>query len=877
MPVNIGVNIQRSPNRINQQLREAGVEGKFPKLLLDFKDQYYLASGGSKTLANAVTHARSGNAVMTDGYGPELVTNGGFTSDSDWTKGTGWSIRNGLAYCDGSQTGSSLLEQSWDAEIGDVYVFSFRVVSRDAGGVSAAVQGATPEAPYVTATGYYEQVVRITDSTTAFSIRASSSFIGSIDNVSVREMPVLKWAPHNLFTYSEEFDNAAWSTLGINLTSVTTDLPTGASGTAYRVQDTDQGLLWQSLSLPVGSKHTVAVWAKRGGSVDNIFGLHIDGNLVSSQFTATSEWQLFEFETTVATGGSRSAGLIDFTGQVYDIIIWGMYLYRSDLGGMVDNPDQPPSRASYVPTTSAAKYLPRIGHHVYNGSAWVNEGLLAESEARTNLVVQSHDFNTSWSKVNASVTSDDAVGPDGLESADLLVANTTNSQHRLDLIPTSSAGTQTFSVYLKPNGYSDAWLRIGTSGSGFNLTDGSTFITTGGITTTAQEVGNGWYRCSVTTTNASANDTVRINVLGSSSANDFAGDGTSGIYIYGAQLEAASTPSSLIPTSGSTVTRAAETFTIPSANLPWPNPNYIGSELVTNGTFDTDSDWIKGTGWTISGGKANLDTSVAGAGVFTQIYQNVTTTAGKVYAVSADFDTLTNVTDSEIFFRVEVGAILSKSQTTTGTKTYYFVAQDSSTTISVDAGSGHDGNETVVVDNISVREIDPLSVSIAMDGRVTYADTDSSLESLFVSWYEDADNRIRLYSQTSSASTGRIVFEQEASNVNDYVITSQTLYSPDILVPFSISSRHGSTFVNGATDGVALTANTTPTALPDLSSTNLLLGSDYMGTIGTFRVWDRDIADTGLVEATNPSLEPSLSLTFEGTGTNSFVVNDWSE
>ena len=86
MPVNIGVNIQRSPNRINQQLREAGVEGKFPKLLLDFKDQYYLASGGSKTLANAVTHARSGNAVMTDGYGPELVTNGGFDSDSDWTK-----------------------------------------------------------------------------------------------------------------------------------------------------------------------------------------------------------------------------------------------------------------------------------------------------------------------------------------------------------------------------------------------------------------------------------------------------------------------------------------------------------------------------------------------------------------------------------------------------------------------------------------------------------------------------------------------------------------------------------------------------------------------------------------------------------------------
>jgi hypothetical protein len=50
-----------------------------------------------------------------------------------------------------------------------------------------------------------------------------------------------------------------------------------------------------------------------------------------------------------------------------------------------------------------------------------------------------------------------------------------------------------------------------------------------------------------------------------------------------------------------------------------------------------------------------------------------------------------------------------------------------------------------------------------------------------------------------------------------------------------------------------------------------------MGTISEFRVWDKDITNAGLVEATNPSLEPSLSLTFEGVGTNSFVVNNWSE
>ena len=55
-------------------------------------------------------------------------------------------------------------------------------------------------------------------------------------------------------------------------------------------------------------------------------------------------------------------------------------------------------------------------------------------------------------------------------------------------------------------------------------------------------------------------------------------------------MEAGETPSSLVPTgSGLDVTRAAETFTIPSANLPWPEPNYIGSELITNGNFNTDT------------------------------------------------------------------------------------------------------------------------------------------------------------------------------------------------------------------------------------------------------------------------------------------------
>jgi len=174
----------------------------------------------------------------------------------------------------------------------------------------------------------------------------------------------------------------------------------------------------------------------------------------------------------------------------------------------------------------------------------------------------------------------------------------------------------------------------------------------------------------------------------------------------------------------------------------------------------------------------------------------------------------------------------------------------------------------ITVDNISVREIDPLSVSIQMDGRMTYADDGTAASVAMYRWYSGANNRLGGDISGSSGGTGALSLYQVASGVADTVLGTVSEFSPGINVPYNIASRHGSTFINGAVDGTALTANTTPVALPDLSSTDFSIGYDYMGTIKQLRVWPKDLADAGIAEATTPTFTTEFAMLVTTTTAN---------
>lgn len=375
--------------------------------------------------------------------------------------------------------------------------------------------------------------------------------------------------------------------------------------------------------------------------------------------------------------------------------------------------------------------VPRTDHHIYNGSAWVNEGILHESEARTNTATHSNNFSsTAYTKNNISVTASSVTSPDGSNNGWKITPTGTNPYIRRGGRIT---GNFTHSLYVKKDTADYVVLGHGAGSKGllinFSFASGTVVDThayggsTTYITNTVENVDNGWYRISVTGNTDASNNlailpwdsaTAPTNLDSSSNAS------SSTLYIYGAQTEVASTPSSYIPTTGSTVTRAAEALTVPAANLPYDSTN----------------------------------------------------------------------------------------------------------------------------------------MSIQMDGRMTFVDDDSDSQNpYFFNWEENSSNRLNSFNRTNGTYQGAVQFQQRINGVNTAVgegTGSAGSYTEGVNVPFNIASRHGSTFINGAVDGTALTANTTPTALPDLSTTDLNLGYDFMGTIGKFRVWSDDLTDTGIATASAP-------------------------
>jgi hypothetical protein len=215
------------------------------------------------------------------------------------------------------------------------------------------------------------------------------------------------------------------------------------------------------------------------------------------------------------------------------------------------------------------------------------KGLLVEPAA-TNVCKQSEDINTTWSPSNATITTNATTAPDGTTTADKLEATATGSGAQVNQNITTSAGTYTFSVWLKEGNTTTTAIRLtdaGTADTEAELTWATRTVSgTGGVTArVVTDLGSGdWIRISLTyTLPAGGSDVVRIFAGASTGA-------TAGeyVHVWGAQFEASPIATSYIPTTTASVTRTKDDITLGSAS------SLIGQ---TEGTLYVEVDW-RGTG-----------------------------------------------------------------------------------------------------------------------------------------------------------------------------------------------------------------------------------------------------------------------------------------
>lgn len=179
---------------------------------------------------SAATRVNEQGLIEQVGYfGPELVTNGNFATDSDWTKGTGWSIANGRASYDGTG-GTSFIRQNDVIEVGKTYKVTLEVLANEGSGINTIFLGGTVLNSSHLSVGSYTFYGSTNNTAVTLTIYGRSGEVFEIDNVSVKEVlgdkpridytdsltsPSFLLEPQrqNIITYSQ--DASQWGYSGI--------------------------------------------------------------------------------------------------------------------------------------------------------------------------------------------------------------------------------------------------------------------------------------------------------------------------------------------------------------------------------------------------------------------------------------------------------------------------------------------------------------------------------------------------------------------------------------------------------------------------------------------------------------------------------------
>jgi len=386
----------------------------------------------------------------------------------------------------------------------------------------------------------------------------------------------------NSLKMSNTLDNYRWTHPDPTTTVLGGQTDRSGGSTAWKITKT---AAWdridQSLSPTVLGITTLSVYAKKGATdwmyfradeVTYIYEASFDlatgavgatANLISSSISDAGGgwWRCsLTFNATGAgasvvrmypSNADTSAGASGTSGSLY---IQDFQLED----GLVSTP--------YIATTTIAvsegpvANMPRL-----NSVAGGCPSLLLEPQ-RTNLITQSEYIGSSyWDKKTSTVTGGH-ISPIGQLNAYKVVEGSLDGLQWIESSQVSTAaGDLTLSLYVKSAERTKIGIRDGISGAyaTFDLSLGTVLDNSAGTDGGVESLPNGYYRLTLTITSGTSifyalyilSDTY---VSGAPSDHTYQGDGTSGIYIYGAQAEEGSYATSYIPTYGTAATRVQD-------------------------------------------------------------------------------------------------------------------------------------------------------------------------------------------------------------------------------------------------------------------------------------------------------------------------------
>jgi len=438
----------------------------------------------------------------------------------------------------------------------------------------------------------------------------SPTFTRATTATTVNSAGLIVSVPLNLHPASADMANASyWSATRASWPGTTTTAPDGTSTAQKLVEDstaanTHLGLSFADVTVVTATTYTTTVFAKAAertwfalqegqgvtatayfnlssGTVGTVSGTGTPSATITSypngwyrcSLTFTSSGTAARIRLFLATADNTASYSGNGTSGAF---FWGAQLELGSSAGV------------YCKTTTTANSCARS---YYDPTTLAYRGYLAEG-ARTNLCLQSEVLGTTWTPFDTStaVTSNAVVSPDGATTADKIYeADTVAQIHRVQQnVGSLSLAVHTVSAFFKAGERTWAALQLqGTSNffRTFNLSTGALGTTTDGTSTsTITAYPNGWYRCTLTGTITNATQTFSLWCSNSDSLSPYAGVVNSGVYAWGAQLEAASFASSYIPTTTASVTRNSDVLTYPFSGNASDTAGSAYAEMLTFST-----------------------------------------------------------------------------------------------------------------------------------------------------------------------------------------------------------------------------------------------------------------------------------------------------